>query len=66
MTFRERIEKEKDIEELRYLFLQYYDNTMGFDTFLQEKLGNEYTKLSIKYAKQRMMFELREMVKKEA
>lgn len=66
MTFREKIESEKDIEELRYLFLQYHDNTMGFDAFLQEKLGNEYTKLSIKYAKQRMMFELREMVKKEA
>lgn len=62
MTFEERIKKETNIKVLKGMFLQYHRQTLGFDTFLKERLGQEYSKLAFEYAKKRIEFELKRMI----
>lgn len=64
MTLEERIKQEKDIKILKGMFLKYHRETLGFDRFLAEKLGEEYRKLSVEYAKVRVKFELEQSLKK--
>lgn len=64
MTFEEHIRNCKDIEALKEEFIEYNSFTLGFETFLRERLGDEFDKLCTEYASKRANFWLKEMLRR--